>query len=290
MKVQKILYNFYNGFVVKINQIIQFINKKNSSEFKILNISIISKYLYNKILENMKTLFKSALIVVLFITSISCVNINGVKGNGNVTTQNRNISSDFVKINASTGIDVYMTFGDEPSLAVEADENLHEYITTEVKDGTLYISSKKNIIRAKAKKVYLSVLHINEVITTSGAEVNSENTIITNKLQLEATSGSDINLRVKVTDLSCEATSGADIRLIGKVDDFSARATSGSDIHAYDLKAENCTARVTSGADIKIHVIKRLDAKATSGGDIRFKGNPKILEQDESSSGRVKRM
>lgn len=238
----------------------------------------------------MKTLIKSTLILFLLISSTSCVNITGVRGNGNVITENRNISSDFVKVDVSTGIDVFMTFGDDQSLAVEADENLHELITTEVKDGTLYISSKKNIMSAKAKKIYLSVLHINEIRTTSGAEVNSENTIITNKLLLEATSGSDINLRVKVTDLSCEATSGADIRLNGKVVDFSARATSGSDIQAYDLKAENCTARVTSGADIKIHVLKRLDAKATSGGDIRFKGNPKILEQDESSSGRIKRM
>jgi len=239
----------------------------------------------------MKSLIKNMLIIILLVTSTSCVmNINGIKGNKNVITQNRNIPSDFVKINVSNGLDVLLTYGDEVSLTVEADENLHEYITTEVKNGILYISSKKNIVSAKARRIYLSTLHINEIKTTSGAEVSSENTIITEELVLEATSGSDINLRVKVNNLSSETTSGADIKLIGEADNFSARATSGSDINAYDLKVNNCTAKVTSGADIKIHVIKKLDAKATSGGDIKYKGNPKLLEQDESSSGKVKRM
>ncbi|MEN8125496.1 MAG: head GIN domain-containing protein [Bacteroidota bacterium] len=239
----------------------------------------------------MKSLIKSILILVLLISSTSCVmNIDGVKGNRNVTTQNRNISSDFVKINVSRGIDVLLTYGDELSLAVEADENLHEYITTEVKNGVLYISSEKNIVSAKARRIYLSALHINEIKTSSGAEVSSENTVSTDELLLEATSGSDINLRVKVNNLTSETTSGADIKLIGKANEFDARATSGSDINAYDLTVNNCNAKVTSGADIKIHVIEKLDAKATSGGDIKYKGNPKYLEQDESSSGKVKRM
>ncbi len=239
----------------------------------------------------MKTLIKNMLILALLISFTSCVmGVNGVKGNGNVITQNRKVSSDFVKISASNGIDVLLTYDDDLSLAVEADENLHEYITTEVKEGTLYISSKKNIISAKAKKVYLSTSQINEITVTSGAELSSENTVNTDELLLEATSGAEINLRVKVTNLSGQTTSGADIKLIGKADNFIASATSGSDINAYDLKVDNCIAKVTSGADIKINVLKKLDAKATSGGDIKYKGNPKFLEQDESSSGEVKRM
>lgn len=236
----------------------------------------------------MKTIIKSIFFMILLITFTSCImNIGGVKGNRNVISKNRDISSDFVKINVSSGVDVLFTFGEDLSLVVEADENLHEFITTEVKNGILYISSKKNILSAKAKRIHLSTLHINEIRTTSGAEVSSENTIITDELYLNATSGSNINLRVEVSNLSGETTSGADIKLIGKVNNFDVSATSGSDINAYDLEVDNCIAKVTSGADIKVQVIKKLDAKATSGGDIEYKGNPKIIEQDESSSGKV---
>ena len=135
----------------------------------------------------MKTLFKSALIVVLFITSISCVNINGVKGNGNVITQNRKISNDFVRIKASKGLDVYITKSDKVTLVVEADENLHDLIQTDVINGTLIITSKKNIGFAKAKKIHLSVENINEILVSSGAEIYSENTLFSDEMRINAT-------------------------------------------------------------------------------------------------------
>ncbi len=61
--------------------------------------------------------------------------MNGVKGDGNVITQNRIISSDFTELKVSQGIEVSLTMSKETSLSLEADENLHDLIITEVEDG-----------------------------------------------------------------------------------------------------------------------------------------------------------
>ena len=70
----------------------------------------------------MKTILKISTVLLLFL-SASCM-MNGVKGDGNVITQNRIISSDFTELKVSQGIEVSLTMSKETSLSLEADENL----------------------------------------------------------------------------------------------------------------------------------------------------------------------
>lgn len=235
----------------------------------------------------MQRLIKLTTILFLVITTTSCF-FDGVKGNRNVITKQRNISSDFEAIDVSQGIDVFLTIDDEVSLSLEADENLHELIVTEVKDGVLHIYAKKNIWKAKSRKVYVTAKSINEIVATSGAEVKSENTIKSEDFKIKATSGAGVRLTLKVSNLTCSATSGADIRLKGKAENFTVKATSGSTIKAKDLEVETSTAKATSGANIYINVTTNLNAKATSGGDITYIGNPKIKQENSSSSGSIR--
>ncbi len=86
----------------------------------------------------MKKLIKVSLLVFLIFGMSSCM-LDGIKGDGNVVINKRKISNDFIRINASRGLDVYITKSKYTSLEVEADQNLHELITTEVRDGTLHI-------------------------------------------------------------------------------------------------------------------------------------------------------
>jgi len=235
----------------------------------------------------MKNIAKLSAIVLLLAMTTSCF-FDGVKGNRNVITEHRKISSDFDAIDVSQGIDVYLTIGDKVSLSLEADENLHDIILTEVEDGTLHIYTDKNIWSAKARKVYLTARSITEISATSGADVRSENTIIAEDFKIRATSGSDVRLQLKVDNLTCNTTSGADARLKGKATSFNAKSTSGSEIKAQDLETETCSAKVTSGANISLNVTGSLNANASSGGDIRYVGNPTKVQENSSSSGSIR--
>ena len=236
----------------------------------------------------MKTITKISAVLILFLTT-SCM-FNGVKGNRNVKSQKRTISSDFEAIRVSNGLDVYLTMGNNTSLAVEADENLHDIILTEVEDGVLHIhtDNNTNIWSAKSKKIYLNAEKINEIRINSGAELISENTIETEELKVSTTSGADVRLMVDVINLSCSTTSGSDAKLKGKAEHFVAKSTSGSGLKASGLEVKTCEAVVTSGADIRLNVTDELDASATSGGDIRYTGNPKKIKKRSSSGGDVR--
>jgi hypothetical protein len=51
--------------------------------------------------------------------------------------------------------------------------------------------------------------------------------------------------------------------------------------------AENCRASASSGSDTEVHATKQLKARASSGGDVRYKGSPSQKDIDESSGGDV---
>ncbi len=235
----------------------------------------------------MKTLLKISAVLFLFISTTSCM-FDGVKGNGDVITKNRKISNDFTRIKVSRGLEVYITKSSSVSLVVEADENLHDLIKTEIKNGTLIITSEKNIWQARSKKIHLSVENLNEILVSSGAEVYSENTLSYDDMKVSVSSGSEAKLHLNVNNLICKSSSGADIKLTGKTIDFDVSASSGSDILAYNLETENCTANASSGSDIKIYVTGTFVGTATSGADIRYKGNPKVVQKNSSSGGSIK--
>jgi len=239
----------------------------------------------------MTTLAKILITLLISIFFVSChldMNLgDGKRGNGNVITEGRNISESFTAVKASEGLDVYVTQGNNADITVEADENIIDLIRTDIKDGVLRIHTEKRIGRAKAKKVHVTLPNITELDASSGADLESNGVITSDRLILDSSSGADIKVNVKAGELECDASSGADIRVAGTADMLIADASSGSDIKARDLEVKKCIAEASSGADITVNVSEQINAKATSGGDVKYIGNPTVVKKNSSFSGDV---
>jgi len=236
---------------------------------------------------------KFVLIALLATTLTSCnldMHFGQTNGNGNVVTEDRNLNESFDKVKGSAGLDVYLTEGSENKVVVEADENLMDIIETNVINGKLTIRANKNIGRSKAKKVHVTYKNLISIEASSGADVIGNSVIKSETLNLDSSSGADLEVEVMSKDLYAETSSGADIVISGKTVNFTAKASSGSDLKAKKLNAIDCNARASSGADITVNVKDRLDAKASSGGDVRYYGNPEAVSKDGGSSGSIRKM
>lgn len=237
----------------------------------------------------MNTLKKITVILVILFTTSSCFmdGLTGIRGNGNIVSEDRTITSDFDAIKVQQGISLHLTQGNSTTLNVEADENILDLLITEVKNNELKVYFEKNVYRAKARNVYLTTKNISEIRTSSGASVKSENTLQVDVLNLNSSSGSSIKIYVNGTEISSEASSGASIDINGKTTSFSANASSGSSIDADKLETVDAYVKASSGASIDVNVTGKLTAKASSGGDIDFEGNPTSVNKDTSSGGSV---
>lgn len=235
----------------------------------------------------MKTTIKqTALVLFLALSLISC-QTEKIRGNKKVTSQERNITEPFTKIDVQEGISVYISMSSEEKITVETDENLQDIIKTEIRNGRLKIYSKKKISKSKAKNVYVSILKITEIESNSGARVFSENTLTSNKMSVKSGSGSSIDLQVSTDSLFSNSSSGSSIKLKGKTLYHNANASSGSSIHAFELKAIEVEADSSSGSHIKVTATESLKGLANSGSHVKHKGNPKKIERDTSSGGNI---
>ena len=236
----------------------------------------------------MHTLIKIIVTSVLSLSLFSCNFNMGVSGNGNVVTKQRNIEGSFNTIEVSHGLDVYLTQSETESLAVQADENLHDIIITKIEGNILKIYADKKIKYSATQKVMVNFKSISKISASSGSDIYGIGIITVENLMLESSSGGDMDLDVKVNSLQCTASSGGDLKIKGSANDLVAKASSGSDINARNLSTLTANAASSTGADILVNVSNELTATADSGGDIKYLGNPEKVNKTGSASGSIK--
>ena len=227
------------------------------------------------------------LLVSLFWLSSTVFAVSGPK------TEFRKVKS-FDGIKVSSGINLFLSMGDEEEVKIVADDNQMDKIITEVKGGTLHIYQKSsgwtglfNWRRLQQAKVYISVKKLNSVDASSGSDVKSMGTLRGDRLEVKSSSGSDVALDIIYKDVYLNSSSGSDIKMRGKAKTVRADASSGSDISARELEATVCHSSASSGADIVVFASGEFYGKASSGADIRYYGNPEIKNIEKSSGGDV---
>ncbi len=212
-----------------------------------------------------------------------------VYGNNKVTTQERKTNS-FTGIKVSTGIDVFLNQGKEDgTLTVEADDNLHEYILTEVRDGILHVYTEANIRDAERKRVYVNMREVNSISTSSAGDVIGQTPVKTDRIKLSASSAGDIKLELYADEIDVNISSSGDMTLSGEADIIEADLSSAGDLNAFELRVREADLSVSSAGNADVNVSEKITARASSAGDINYRGNPKYVDAHSSSAGGIHR-
>jgi hypothetical protein len=237
----------------------------------------------------MKSL-RLAMILTLSVVLVSCAEgqwNKTVRGNGNVVKKERPASY-FDCVRVSSGIDVYLTQGARESITVEADENLHEYILTEVKDGKLNVyADNVNIREAERLRVYVTIKDVKSLKTSSAGDLIGETPVRGDNIEIGASSAGDIKIEVYAKIVEVDISSAGDIRLTGEADKLSADLSSAGDLNAGDFKVKEADVSVSSAGDANIFVTEKLVARSSSAGNITYQGSPKAVDAHSSSAGGI---
>ena len=212
---------------------------------------------------------------------------NGIKGSGNITTENRPINQDFKSIEVSYGIKVIVEQSNNKSITVEADDNLQKHIITKIENGVLKIESDKNYNSTETPKVNVKMPVINGLSSSSGSEITSSKTLISNDINAKSSSGSTININVEADAITLESSSGSNIEVSGKALKAKTSSSSGSTIDAKNLMANEVISQSTSGSSTSVYPIVKLEAEASSGSSIVYHKIPKTISKKETSGGSV---
>jgi hypothetical protein len=195
------------------------------------------------------------------------VNFGGVRGSGDVRNEKRNVA-EFNAIEVGGVFEVEVVAQKEFSVEVEADDNLLQYIKTEVRGGMLEISTDKKISPKGRVRIRISAPDIE-------------------KLQVSGVSKVSL-IDVKNDSLKVYASGASKINVSGETKDLEAELSGASKIEAENLKAENANVDGSGASCASVNVSGDLKADLSGASKVTYTGNPRNLEKSTSGASSVK--
>jgi hypothetical protein len=199
----------------------------------------------------------------------------------------------FHGIEISSGIDLYLSQGNEEAVAVSAANlDVRDRIKVDVVDGILKIYIEDHGFHwgnwnNQHLKAYVSCKTIDLLHASGGSDVFFEDPIHSDRLKLNLSGGSDLHGKMTIGELSITQSGGADSYVSGSATTLYVHTSGGSDYHGYDLAADDCHVEVSGGSDAYLTVNKELTASASGGSDVHYKGNGVVRSSSASGSGSI---
>ncbi len=231
---------------------------------------------------------KGTIIVAMLVITTICF---AITGSGNVIKENREVTN-FNSIILSISADVTIMQSDEFFCEVSAEDNLMEYLMTEVEDETLKISFKKrtSIRSHKGINIRVSMPDVESLKIEGSGDIMSEGMIKGDKLSAMVDGSGDIKLDLEYDNVSINISGSGDAKLEGTAGSCNVSVNGSGDVMAFDLSTTATSVTINGSGDVKISVDKALSVGINGSGDVHYRGAPESISQSVNGSGDVIRV
>ncbi|HTS44085.1 MAG TPA: head GIN domain-containing protein [Puia sp.] len=198
----------------------------------------------------------------------------------------------FHAIEVSNAIDLYLSQGNEETVAVSAkDVKYRDRIRTEVKNGVLKIWYDNNGWKwdngNKKMKAYVSFKTLDRLNASGASDVAVDGTISGDRLDIGLSGASDFKGAVNVKELHMDQSGASDVTISGTATTLTIQASGASDVKGYNLVVDNCDAHASGASDIRVSVNKELNAHASGASSIYYRGTAVIRELHSNGASSV---
>ncbi len=217
----------------------------------------------------------------IFLSSLFLISTIGVTSQ---TIQQRE-TKPFKRMELSGAVSVVYTQSDTLSLKVEGNSEEADRISTTIQDGILTIKAKGSF--SHPYKIYVSGSTLNHIMGSGASKFVTTNVLTADSLSFDISGASDISahIKTKVVDVLLSGASG--VSLDGNTQSLYATVSGASALKAYKLMLPIADVTVSGASSAKVFVTEKISAKATGSSTVKFKGDPKDVSAEASSSSSI---
>lgn len=203
--------------------------------------------------------------------------------------------TEFSAIEVSGSISLYMSQSNDYAVAISAgDEKNNSKIKTEVKNGVLKISVDGGFWNGmgwanRKLKAYVSFKSIRALNISGASFVTSSGPITLDALKIEVSGASEVKTEIHVKQLDLDISGASVARLSGSADNASIDASGATKVSSYDLAVNSCKAAASGASSIRITANKELNASASGGANIYYKGSASVVNINSSRGADIKK-
>ncbi len=236
-----------------------------------------------------RIIFISCLMVFLLVACRACSNI---KGSGNLTTQARPVSN-FDRVSLSGSGKLILSQGEKESLTVTADDNIMQYIETEVRGGTLHLGlnfpSLSRISPSQAIRFTLTMKDIAGLDVSGSGSIEAES-IDTDQLKIDVSGSGDVSLdSLTAEKLKVYISGSGKVNLAGRGETTKQIVDiSGSgQYQAGKLRSQTVEVTISGSGEATVWAIDSLETQISGDGLVAYYGHPSV-NSSNSGSGQLK--
>jgi len=194
------------------------------------------------------------------------VNVGSAKGSGQMATERRELR-DFHAVDVGGVFQVEIIAQKDFSVEIEADDNLLQYINTEVRGSTLKIKAEKKLSTSNPIVVRISMPNIDSLDASGAANV------VINEL--------------KNSGITVDSSGASKIKLSGETAKLTVDVSGATQVNAENLITENATIDASGASHVDVNVTGRLNADASGASKILYTGTPANIEKRSSGASSV---
>lgn len=189
-----------------------------------------------------------------------------VQGSGVPASEVRNVTG-FKGVDVGGVFELEIIAGKDFEVKIEADDNLLQYIKTEVDGGVLKIASTERIRSHDPLRVRVSAPTIES---------------------LEASGVCEVSLTgVKNNELSIGTSGASKVTMSGETSSLSVDVSGASSVDGETLRAENARVEASGASKVSVFVTGRLVTDASGASKIGYSGSPGSVEKNTSGASKV---
>lgn len=198
--------------------------------------------------------------------------------------------ADFDKVEVYGDVYVELAKGDKPTIRVEGKGISTDDLEAKVDGQTLILQLKPRIYDEISVKIYVTYTVLRGIKVGAAANTVCTGTITGDKINVEASSSSNLRINLDVTTATLHASLGATIYATGKVGSLEPSAITKGIVAAYGLISDKVFASATLGGVVKVNPQTYLEGKGGTGGAVYYCTKPKEIKSNTSLGGRVEQV
>lgn len=236
-----------------------------------------------------------------------------IKGDRNLTINQTYVDA-FKKVVIGEDFKVELFYNKKPSVEIETDDNLHQYINIEVVDSVLTIKSTGDIrpkkldvkinygdefsdieVRENGEVRSLTSLELkNSSLKTSGSAraylniktnnfnfISSDKTkiklnVTANNIEAVISDNTKLDALMNATDVKMDLYQRANVDIEGVADTLRIRTDNNAQFNGKNFTSKSCRVIAEMASDVYVEVMETIDIETSGSSEIYLYGNPKI--------------
>ncbi len=194
---------------------------------------------------------------------------SGTKGSGDLVTQERTVEA-FSRIETNLSVEMVVEVGKPQAVSLSFDDNLIDFIRTEVDGKTLVIDTEESFSSRNSVQIKVSVPAIDLIMTEGSGVIDVHN--LNNKKFRIILSGS------------------GDVHLDGTSEFIDIEINGSGDVDATELAAGDVAVTINGSGAARVAATGSLDAEVNGSGDVLYTGKPEAIYSSVNGSGKIRKI